>query len=171
MISSDGIPAGSVCVLDTNVMLYAHQHVSDAASRVLHRCAAANIIGILPAPVWEELCHRLMVAEAVATGRIVGPNPARRLAEHPEIVRSLTGYRRSLSELAAMGLQFEPVRRADVLETALDLQKRFGLLTNDSITAAAAIRLGAGYLVTSDAGFASLAEVEIAVLGDIRTSG
>ena len=146
MTSSGEIPSGSICVLDTNVLLYAHQNASPAASLVLRRCASADIIGILPSAVWEELCHRLMVAEAVATGRITGPNPARRLAEHPEIVRGLTLYRGRIAELSAMGLRFEPVRREDVLTGAIDMQKRHGLLTNDSIIAACAMRLGADCL-------------------------
>lgn len=170
MTSSAAVPTGSTCVLDTNVMLYAHQGASAAASHILRRCSAADITGILPSAVWEELCHRLMVAEAVAAGRIAGPNPARRLAEHPEIVRDLAAYRRSLGELATMGLRFEPVRRDDVLTAAVDLQKRYGLLTNDSIIAACAIRLGADYLVTSDAGFAPVKEVGVALLEDIPAS-
>ena len=166
MISSAAIPAGSSCVLDTNVMLYAHQQASAAATEVLRRCAVGDLIGILPSAVWEELCHRLMVAEAVATGRIGGQNPARKLAEHPETVRDLGAYRRSLQELAAMGLRFEPVQRDDVLRVAFDLQKRYGLLTNDSIIAACAIRIGAEYLVTSDAGFLPVTELGVALLED-----
>jgi len=111
-----------------------------------------------------------MVAEAVAAGRITGPNPARRLAEHPEIVRGLTLYRGRIAELSAMGLRFEPVRREDVLTGAIDMQKRHGLLTNDSIIAACAMRLGADYLVTSDSGFASLTAVRVAFLDDVNAS-
>ena len=170
MTSSGEIPSGSVCVLDTNVLLYAHQNASPAASRVLRRCASADIIGILPSAVWEELCHRLMVAEAVATGRISGPNPARRLAKHPEIVRGLAAYRERIAELSAMGLRYEPVTREDVLTGAIDLQKRHGLLTNDSIIVACAMRLGADYMVTSDSGLASLTAVRIAFLDDVKAS-
>jgi len=170
LTSSGEIPSGSSCVLDTNVLLYAHQNASPAASLVLRRCAAADIVGILPSAVWEELCHRLMVAEAVATGRITGPNPARRLAEHPEIVRGLTAYRERIAELSAMGLRFESVRREDVLTGAIEVQKRHGLLTNDSIIAACAMRLGADYLVTSDGSLATLTAVRIAFLDDVNAS-
>ena len=137
----------------------------------MSRCAAADIIGILPSVVWEEICHRLMVAEAVAAGRITGPNPARKLSEHPEIVRSLTAYRESLAELYIMGLRFEPVRREDVLNGAIEIQKRHGLLTNDSIIAACAMRLGADYLVTSDRGLAIQTEVQVAFLDDVNVPG
>lgn len=164
MTSRVEIPSGSSCVIDTNVLLYAHQRISAPASRLLRRCAVSDIIGILPSIVWEELCHRLMVAEAVASGRIAGPNPARKLAERPEVVRDLEGYRTSLAELAAVGLQFEPVTREDVLIGAADLQRRYGLLTNDSIIAACAIRLGADCLVTSDRGFADITELQVMIM-------
>lgn len=164
MTSSGQIAAGSVCVLDTNVLLQAHQRASASAVHLLHRCAAADIIGILPSTVWEELGHRLMVMEAMATGRIAGPNPARRLAEHPEIVRQLGAYRESLVELAAMGLRFEPVTREDVLVGAVRLQKRCGLLTNDSIIASCAQRLAVDYLVSADRGFATVPGLPVAIL-------
>ena len=81
-----------------------------------------------------------MVAEAVATDRITGPNPARKLAKHPEIVRGLTACRERIADLSAMGLRFEPVRP------------------------------GADYLVTSDNGLASLTAVRIAFLDDVNAS-
>ncbi len=171
MISDGQIPSGSTCVLDTDVLLYAHQRASVSATRFLHRCATADIIGFLPSTVWEELCHRLMVAEAVASGRITGPNPARKLAERPDIVRDLVAYRGRLAELAAMGLRFEPVTREDVLVGAVDIQQRCGLLTNDSIIAACARRLGVDCLITSDRSFAALTELDVLVVDDVNTAG
>lgn len=165
------ILSGSTCVLDTNVLLHAHQRVSESAMSVLRRCAAADISGILPSTIWEELCHRLMVAESMAAGRIAGPNPARKLAERPEVVRDLAAYRASLSELAAMGLRFEPVTREDVLVGAVDFQRRHGLLTNDSIIAACARRLGVDCLITSDRGFAALTELTVVVVDDVIPAG
>ena len=156
MTSSAEVPAGSTCLLDTNVLLYAHQRASDSASRLLRRCAASDIIGILPSTVWEELCHRLMLAEALATGRVTGPNPARKLAECPEVVRDLAAYRGSLAELAATGLRFEPVTREDVLRGAVDLQRRYGLLTNDSLLVAVARRINCEAIATADKAFTNL---------------
>jgi predicted nucleic acid-binding protein len=112
-----------------------------------------------------------MVAESVATGRIAGPNPARKLAERPEVVRDLAAYRASLSELAAMGLRFEAVTREDVLVGAVDFQRRHGLLTNDSIIAACARRLGVDCLITSDRGFAALTELTVVVVDDVIPAG
>jgi predicted nucleic acid-binding protein len=133
----------------------------DESLGILKRCAAAELTGIVPSIVWEELCHKLMVAEAVAAGYIAGPNPSRKLAEHPELVRRLTAYRENLAALGGMGLLFEPVLREDALSAVVGLQKRYGLLANDSIIAACAIRLGVDYLVTSDQAYARVGEVKV----------
>jgi predicted nucleic acid-binding protein len=58
----------------------------------------------------------------------------------------------------------------DVLAGAIEVQKRHGLLTNDSIIAACAMRLGADYLVTSDGSRAALTAVRIAFLNDVNAS-
>lgn len=164
--SVQDIPTGSLCVLDTNLLLYAEQGVSVEARQALRRCSAGELVGVSPSVVWEELAHRLMVAEAVASGEISGPNPARKLAERPDLVRRLFAHRARLRELAATGLRYVAVTREDVVQGALDLQARLGLLTNDSIIAACAIRIGADCLLTFDAAFAAVTETRVVVLHD-----
>jgi len=161
-------PDGSSCVLDTNALLYANQGASARAVDILRRCAALEITGHVPATVWEELCHRLMVIEAVATGRISGPNPARKLAEKPEIVRELREYRNVLARLAAMRLRYEPILQRDILPAAIDIQRRYGLLTNDSIIAACALRAGVEFIVSSDSCFDAVPGVRLVHLDDIQ---
>ena len=73
----DDIPRGSLCVLDTNVLIYAEQGASLQAQRLLRRIEEPEITGVLPQPVWQETIHRLMVTEAIMLGHIRGPNPAR----------------------------------------------------------------------------------------------
>ena len=47
----DDIPSGSLCVIDTNVLLYAEQGVSDQARRLVRRCSKGELTGILPQPI------------------------------------------------------------------------------------------------------------------------
>ena len=68
----DDIPNGSLCVIDTNVLLYAEQGVSDQAQRLLRRCSMGELIGTLPQTVWQELTHKLMLAEANDDARVIG---------------------------------------------------------------------------------------------------
>ena len=64
----DDIPGGSLCVVDTNVLLYAEQGVSSQAQRLIRRCASGELKGVLPQTVWQELTHKLMLAEAMMRG-------------------------------------------------------------------------------------------------------
>lgn len=68
----DDIPSGSLCVIDTNVLLYAEQGVSSQAQRSLGRIQRREVAGVLPQPVWQELTHKLMIAEALTLGHITG---------------------------------------------------------------------------------------------------
>ena len=164
----DDIPNGSLCVIDTNVLLYAEQGVSDQAQRLLRRCSMGELTGTLPQTVWQELTHKLMLAEAMMMHGLSGGNPAARLANKPEIVRTLSLYRTKIRALVDLGLRFERCEQSDLLQSAFDLQARYGLLTNDAVVLAVAIRLEADCLVSSDKGFLPVEEIDVLAPSDLR---
>lgn len=164
----DDIPRGSLCVLDTNVLIYAEQGLSQQAKRILRRCSTHELIGVLPQTVWQELANRLMVAEAIMLGKVSGPNPARKLARQPEVIRSLGWYKEKMRALLDLGLAFEPCTQADLLEAGFKLQEKYGLLTNDSVILAAAVRLNTDVLVTADEAFQKIKELRVARPSDVR---
>ena len=164
----DDIPSGSLCVIDTNVLLYAEQGASSQAQRLLGRIQRRDVVGVLPQPVWQELTHKLMIAEALTLGHITGANPARQLAAKPEVVKRLSLYREKIKAVATLGLGFEPCTKADLLEKALELQERHGLLTNDSVILAVALRLHADALVSADTCFQVSKDVEVYAPSDLR---
>lgn len=165
----DDIQNGTLCVIDTNILLYAEQGLSAQAQRLLRRCSAGEMVGILPQTVWQELTHRLMLAEAMMLGKIAGPNPARQLAQKPDVVRSLSIYKEKIEALQNLGLGFEACTRKDLLEDALTLQGKYGLLTNDSAVLAVALRLKADVLVSSDAAFQRISAPMVARPSDLKT--
>lgn len=73
----DDIPLASVCVLDTNILMYAEQGVSHQAQRLLRRCSTGDLTCILPQTAWQELTYRLMLSEALRLGMVSGPNAAK----------------------------------------------------------------------------------------------
>ena len=164
----DDIPAGSLCVVDTNVLLYAEQGVSAQAQRFVRRCSNGELKGVIPQPVWQEFTHKLMLAEAMMRGLTSGSNPAARLGARPAAVRELTLYRGKVRALVDLGFTFEPCTRDDLLERAFALQKQHGLLTNDSVVAAVAQRLKAEALVTNDKAFQVIASPEVYAATDLR---
>jgi predicted nucleic acid-binding protein len=164
----DDIQSGSLCVIDTSILLYAEQGLSAQAQRLLRRCSEGELIGVLPQTVWQELTHRLMLAEAMMLGKIAGPNPARKLAQKPDVVLNLSVYKEKIEALQNLGLGFETCARKDLLEDALALQGKYGLLTNDSVVLATALRLKAEVLVSSDTAFQRITELMVAQASDLR---
>ena len=101
-------------------------------------------------------------------GRISGSNPARQLSRKPDVIQGLSIYREKVAALMDLGLGFEPCSQKDLLEDTFTLQKRYGLLTNDSVVLATALRLGAEVLVSSDAAFQRISEIPVAWPSDLR---
>lgn len=167
-VNLDDIPGGSLCVIDTNVLLYAEQGVSDQAQRLLRRCARGELSGLLPQTVWQEVTHKLMLAEAMTKGLISGGNPAGRLAAKPEAIRSLSLYRAKVQALVDLGIGFESCTLTDLTKSAFGLQEKYGLLTNDAVVLAVAIRLKADALVSSDKAFHEVNEVAVHAPTDLR---
>lgn len=164
----DDIHGGSLCVVDTNVLLYAEQGFSAQAQRFLRRCSTGEIIGVIPQTVWQELAHKLMLAEAMMLGKVAGANAARQLAQKPEVIKGLSIYRDKIGALKDLGLEFEPCTREDFLEDTLRLQKEFGLLINDSVILTTALRLRAEVLVSADTAFERITEPIVARPSDLR---
>jgi len=164
----DDIASGSLCVIDTNVLLYAEHGASPQAQRLLRRCGTGEIIGILPQPVWQELTHKLMLAEALMLEKISGTNQARKLGKQLDVVKGLRIYRDKIQALAALGLGFEPCQKDDFMKYAFRYQEKYGLLTNDSVILAMAVRLKAECLVTADEAFRKITEVSIAMPTDVN---
>ena len=162
------IPNGSLCVLDTNILIYAEQGASLQAQHLLRRIEDHDVTGVLPQPVWQETLHRLMVTEAIMLGHIRGANPARQLAGKPDIVKGLTMCRDKVKALVTIGLRFEPCRETDLFGKALEVQERYGLLTNDSLIAAIALRMEADVLVSADARFQEIKEIRVCVPSDVK---
>lgn len=169
--SLDDIRRGSFCVVDTNVLLYAEEEASIQAQRFIQRIARQEITGTLPQTVWQELCHKLMLAEALALGVASSSRPAQKLAGNREAVQRLGLYRDKIKALATMGFGFEPCSRPDFMESALDYQEKYGLLTNDSVILAIAVRLKADALVTADQALLPVQEIAVFHPTDLRLRG
>jgi predicted nucleic acid-binding protein len=166
-MNPDDIQSGSLCIIDTNVLLYAEQGLSQQSQRLIRRCSTGDLIGLLPQTVWQELAHKLMLAEAAMAGKIIGANPAKKLARQPEAVKQLGLYKEKILALLELGLRFEPCTREDLFNAAFRFQEKYGLLTNDSVVLATAVRLKADVLVTADTGFRNVKELRVAVPSDI----
>ena len=164
----DDIPSGSLCVIDTNVLLYAEQGISLQAQRLLRRIEKREVLGVMPQPVWQELMHKLKLAEALMLGHLGGGNPARQLAGKPDVIKRLTLYKDKIRALVTLGMRFESCTRIDVVDKAVAIQERHGLLTNDSVIVTIALRLEADVLVSADKQLQVIKEVPVYAPSDVN---
>jgi predicted nucleic acid-binding protein len=147
----DDIHNGSRVLIDANILIYALRGSSPQCRALLTRCDAGAVEGWITTSIVAEFSHRRMIQEAQALG-LVSSNPARSLAEKPSILRQLNRYQEEVRDLLSGGLQIESLRPDD-FHLALEFQRQFGLLTNDSLNLAVARRLALADLVTADHGF------------------
>ena len=166
----DDIDSGALCIIDTNVLLYAEQGRSAQAQRLLRRCGSGEVNAVLPQPVWQELAHKLMLAEALMKKIVSGNNPAAKLAAKAAEVQTLGLYRQKLRALRDLGLGFEACKREDLFDSAQQLQEKYGLLVNDSVILAISIRMQADALVSSDTAFRQIDEIPVFAPTDLRTT-
>ena len=158
-MSLDAIPAGARVLVDANILIYAKRGMSAQCRRFLERCAQRAISGVLTTIVVAEFCHRRMMQEAQSRG-LSGSNPAKALSQNPALVRQLTQYRQDMEDLLGGELALLAIEEADFAH-ALELQRQHGLLTNDSLNLAAALRAGVNLLATADPQFDSLPGITV----------
>ena len=154
--------------MDSNVLVYAERGASVQCRRFLARLAEGEIRVTAPQPVWQEAAHRFMLAEAIEKHLISASRQVRQLSSKPAVVKALGLYQRKILALAHQGLGFEPCSREDLLNQAFKLQAHYGLLTNDSVLLAVALRLRADALATADVGFHGVAEIKVYRPSDLK---
>ena len=148
------IPDGSTLFVDANIFIYAVEKRSLQCRRLLDRANEDRVTMVSSTLVLAEVCHRRMLNEARELELISGGNPARLLGRKPQAFAKLGVYADNIRQLLDRPVGFVPVLAEDFFE-ALDLQKRHGLLTNDSLNLALARRLGIPALATADSNFDS----------------
>ena len=62
------LPNGADVFLDANVFIYSFSGRSNECRDLLHRCSVEEVFGITTLEVINEVSHRLMLTEAVASG-------------------------------------------------------------------------------------------------------
>ncbi|GAB1350187.1 hypothetical protein MASR1M107_24020 [Ignavibacteriales bacterium] len=163
------IEASDNLMLDANIILYAIQQKSLQCTELINRISSGEINCFISTHVLAEVMHVLMIEEARKLGSITSGNPARKLSENPGIVRSLSQYEILFEDLLNIGLNIVEVTKSDLLDS-LNIQRQYGLLTNDSLIIAVTKRLGVTKLVSADNTFSRLRNITLYSPDDILTT-
>ena len=139
-------------LVDSNIFIYAANLDSQQCVELFDRCRKGSVDGLITTVTLAECCHRWMMLEAVQKKFIAGSNPAKTLSSKPGVIKNLTDYAARVNGLIHGTLQIRSVETEDFV-AALQLQRRWGLLTNDSLQLAVAERLGINEIATADSHF------------------
>ena len=107
-----------------------------------------------------------MTIEAVERKLVAPRNVVSKLATRPNIVRQLLTYETAIEAIPSMGVEVAALTEA-ILIHGLRTQRRYGLLTNDSLVVATMLRGGFRMLATADRRLAGVDEIETAVPTDL----
>ncbi len=145
------IAAGSRVLLDANIFIYAFTGRSVQCREILERSQDGDVAAVTTIEAVNEVCHKLMLLEALERGVIHRVSAAALRSKATEITR-LTNYWKRVERIfdlniTVLALAEARARRAHRLRSAL------GLLTNDSLIAAAAQEQAIVNLATSDRDF------------------
>jgi predicted nucleic acid-binding protein len=160
------VPDGTIICVDSNILVYHFLNVSPQCSAFLARVAAREISAWTGAHILAEMLHRLMIREATDQGLISGGNPARRLKEHPDIVRALPSYQQALPLTLVWLDQVCPIN-AEVLSRSASVRATHGLLVNDSLTVTMVEMQGTTTLATADRDFLQVPGLQVYIPSDI----
>jgi predicted nucleic acid-binding protein len=161
------LPDGATVYLDANIFVYDFTGQSAECATLLLRAKAGDIEAVTGAQVITETVHRLMAIEAVERGLITAGNPARKLRQHPEVIKQLTAYWQAIEKLRTFRLRIFPFTMADVRRSQA-IRVAYGLLTNDSTMIAMMQRRGVANLATLDADFKRVSSVTVYMPGDVN---
>jgi predicted nucleic acid-binding protein len=161
------IDEGNAVFIDANVFIYHFIGASPQCTELLARCESRRLQGSTSALVLAEVCHRLMTIEAVRRKLVSPGNVVHKLVARPELVRQLVTYEGAIGAVPAMGIEIAAVTEATLMD-GLRLQRRYGLLTNDSLIVAGMLQAGLHMLATADRRLAEVDEIELAVPADLH---
>jgi predicted nucleic acid-binding protein len=142
---------GAGILIDANIFIYALTGRSLQCRELLERSQSGHLAAVTTIEVINEICHRLMLLEALER-RVIDRISAAALRSKANEIASLTSYWKRIERvfdlnLTVLTLDESRVRRAHRLRSA------HGLLTNDSLVAAAAEERGIRNLASSDRDF------------------
>lgn len=140
---------GTRALIDANIFLYWLTQRSTECGLFLRRCADRSVQGYASVLSLTEVAHRLMILEAKENGWAEGTNPVKALEMRPERVQALRRYEDRLRDILALRLHLEDFQNIDLIES-FSIRRRYGLLTNDSILLAVAVRLGIQDVISAD---------------------
>lgn len=154
------LPAGTNCLVDTNIFLYHLAARSNDCRQFIGRIGRGEVSGYLTTPIIGELLHKRMVIEAVNAGLVSGSKPFEKLKRQPQLIANLSSYITETVQLLQLPLTVIEVTEEDI-SWSHTLRRAYGMLVIDSINLACAVRRGITDVATHDTDFLHVPNLKI----------
>jgi len=160
------IKNGETVFIDANIFLYHFTGISKDCKELLKKCETKEIFGVTSFTVLAEICHHLMIAEAIKRGLIRSLRPAGQLQKKPEIIARLSEYSAQIMNIASWGIKVIYPSEGIFTESQI-YRTQFGLLTNDSFIPVQMRLANTDKLITNDQAFTRIPSLHIYFPSDI----
>lgn len=160
------LPSGTLVFIDANIFIYGLLGESRQCADLIERCRNEEVAGVTTIEVVGEVCHRLMVKEAMDLGLISRPAASVLKSKH-DAIRRLAKYWKLTARIFQWNLVVLDSNEARH-RAAQRIRSEHGLLTNDSLIAAACAERDIRALATRDADFDLISELTVYRPSDLR---
>jgi len=157
---------GEDVFIDANIFLYHFTGVSQECKEFLKRCETRDLSGITGPTILAEVCHHMMIVEAIKRGLISPSKPTVQLQKKPEIVQNLSEYSVQTMNITTWGIKVINAPE-DMLIKSQIYRTQFGLLTNDSFIPVYMKLANTDNLATHDQAFTRIPSLRIYCPSDI----
>lgn len=148
-MSLTDVPNGVSTFLGANIFIYHFTGLSIECRDVLERAERREISALTGCHIILEVLHRLMMIEAISKGVISHGQPAKKLKRSLESICALTDYKRSVTEISKLGVRVYPITMR-LIRDSQRIRDEYGVMTNDSVTAAMMLNRGVRNLASLD---------------------
>lgn len=152
------IPDGAPVFVDANIFIYHFGGASVQCKALLERSERQYIKAMTGVHIILEVLHRLMTMEAISKGLITPGQPAKKLKQNLDVIRRLSEYNHCVEDIRRMRVRIYPVTMKQVRSSEM-VRRLYGLMTNDSVTAAMMLNHGIVSLATLDSDLARVPDL------------
>ena len=147
------IRSGSV-FLDTNILIYAYTSTrfTPACEELLDKTRNGEIKGHVNSTVIDEFFHKVLLMEVYTEKGLAPPEAVVFLKQNPDQVAGFT-LPFSVTREILHDYPITVLETAPVLEKALEMSSRYGLLFSDALHAACCSHYAIDHLATNDRDF------------------
>lgn len=158
------LPPGSKIFIDANIFLYSifgHPTLKPQCKEFLLKIENGVYESVTSTLVLNEVMHKLILAEVTKIKRLSSERDALKLIkEHHEIISSLSMTWRDYTDIKKYPIAILSIDE-DMMDTAIEISKKHGLLISDSVHLAAMNSNGIINIASNDGDFERVKGIKV----------